>query len=243
MTSETYPSVPGYSDRRTMNYTPDSAGRLSSLSSSGTSYASGANVSAITYAAHGGLSQETLGYSGYSLHTISYNTRLLPSEIKLSTQGTRTSLVALDLVYNYGTTDNNGNVQSVAYSSNAAGISYTQNFGYDSLNRLSTATETWGGNPSWSQTNGYDRYGNRWIDLGGGYQSLYCNASDNRVTGWSYDSSGNLLNDTIHAYTYDAENRIVKVDNVTAYSYDGEGKRVRKFVGENTRFVTALAVS
>jgi len=113
-----------------------------------------------------------------------------------------------------------------------------QRQGYDALNRLQTAQENSGA--SWSQTNGYDRYGNRWIDLGGGVQNLYFNASNNRISGWSYDAAGNLLNDTVHAYTYDAENKISKVDNVAAYVYDGEGHRVRKLVGENTRFVYGI---
>jgi len=46
------------------------------------------------------------------------------------------------------------------------GLSYTQNFGYHSLNRLTTSNENSGA--SWSQTNGYDQYSNRWIDYGGG---------------------------------------------------------------------------
>jgi len=91
-----------------------------------------------------------------------------------------------------------------------------------------------------SQTNGYDRYGNRWIDLGGGIQSLYFNTSNNRISGWSYDAAGNLLSDTVHSYTFDAENKISKVDNVAAYVYDGAGHRVKKLVGENTRFVYGI---
>ena len=142
----------------------------------------------------------------------------------------------LDLVNNYGTTNNNGIVQSVTYA--GGGLSYTQSFGYDQLNSLTTSNEN--GGASWFQTNGYDRYGNRWIDLGGGIQSLYFNTSNNRISGWSYDAAGNLLNDTVHSYTYDAENKISKVDNVTAYVYDGAGQRVRKLVGENTRFVYGI---
>jgi len=142
----------------------------------------------------------------------------------------------LSLVYNYGTTTNNGNLQGVNY--NGGGLSYTQSFTYDALNRLATAQEN--GGASWSQTNGYDRYGNRWIDLGGGSQSIYCNTSDNRITGWSYDSSGNLLNDGVNSYAYDAEGRIKTVNSATAYTYDGGGQRIRKLVGENTRFVYGI---
>jgi len=140
------------------------------------------------------------------------------------------------LGYSYGTTNNNGDVLTHTYS--GGGLSYAQTFGYDSLNRLATANENSGS--SWSQTNGYDRYGNRWIDLGGGIKSLYVNTSNNRITGASYDSAGNLLNDGSHAYTYDAENKIAKVDNVSAYIYDGEGQRLRKLVGENLRFIYGI---
>src|SRR5258708_3804760 len=200
MISETYPAAAGASDRRKVTYLLDRANRISSVSTAG------ANVSAITYAAHGGLSQETLGYSVYSLHTISYNTRLQPSEIKLSTQGTRTTIKTLDLVYDYGTTDNNGNVKSISYGAQDQGLYFTQNFSYDALNRLANATETNGAATNWSQTNAYDRYGNRQIDYGGGNYNLSFNSSNNRITasGFSYDSARNLTTDTIHTYSFAA---------------------------------------
>jgi len=230
--TQTYPSVPGAGDRRVVTYTNDAAGRLGSLNSTATSYAPAASVSGIGYAAHNALNTET--YGNGLIHGVDYNNRLQPTQIKLGTSGSPTSIVSLG--YNYGTTNNNGNVLTHTYS--GGGLSYTQTFGYDSLNRLTTSNENSGS--SWSQTNGYDRYGNRWIDLGGGNQSLYFNTSNNRITGASYDSAGNLLNDGSHAYTYDAENKIAKVDNVSAYIYDGEGQRVRKLMGENLRFVYGI---
>src|ERR1051325_9783452 len=183
---------------------------------------------------HTALTTET--YGNALIHAISYNNRLQANEIKLGTSGAPTS--ALDLTYNYGTTNNNGNVQSLTYA--GGGLSYTQNFGYDSLNRLTTANENSGA--SWSQTNGYDQYGNRWIHYGGVVANLAFSTSNNRITtaGFSYDANGNLTNDTIHPYTFDAENQIKTVDAVNAYTYDGEGQRVRKFVGENARFVYGL---
>ena len=231
MASETYPSVPAAGDRRVITFSYDNAARLSALASAATSYAPSAGVSGISYGAHNGLTSEI--YDNSLIHQVTYNSRLQPNEIKLGTSGTPTSVV--DLTYNYGTSNNNGNLQSVSYS--GGGISYTQSFGYDQLNRLTTANENGGAN--WSQANGYDRYGNRWIDLGGGNQSLHFNAANNRITdgGYGYDAAGNLLNDGLHAYAYDAENKISKVDNVSAYVYDGEGRRVRKLIGENLRFV------
>jgi RHS repeat-associated protein len=229
----TFPSVPGAGDRRMVSYTNDDAGRLASLSSSATSYSPAASVSSIGYASHNGLKTET--YGNGLIHAITYNNRLQPNEIKLGTSGTPTSVVGL--TYSYGTTSNNGNILSISYS--GGGLSYAQSFGYDGLNRLTTSQETNGGT-SWSQTNGYDRYGNRWMDLGGGNQSLYFTASSNRITGSSYDSAGNLLNDGSHAYTFNGENKIRTVDSQSAYVYDGEGQRVRKLLGENLRLIYGI---
>ena len=235
VTSETYPSVPGAGDRRTITFTPDSAGRLASLNSNAPTYAPGASVSSIGYASSNALNTETYGNS--VVHSVTYNNRLQPTEIRLGTSGNPTSII--DLTYNSGTTNNNGNVLSAGYV--GGGLSYTQSFGYDALNRLTTSNEN--GGSSWSQTNGYDQYGNRWIDYGGGVHNLAFSTSNNRITttGFSYDAAGNLTNDTLHAYAFDAENKIKTVDAVTAYTYDGEGHRVRKFVGENTRFVYGIA--
>jgi RHS repeat-associated protein len=132
-------------------------------------------------------------------------------------------------------------VLSATYS--GGGLSYTQSFSYDSLNRLSTAAETTGSTTNWSQNDHYDQYGNRQIDYGGGSYNLTFSSTTNRITtsGFTYDSNGNLTNDTVHAYTFDAENKILKVDSTTAYAYDGEGHRVRKLLtGDNTRFVSGI---
>jgi len=231
MYTQTYPAVPGAGDRRVVTYTNDPAGRLSALNSTATSYAPAASVSGIGYAAHNALNTET--YGNGLIHGIDYNNRMQATQIKLGTAGSPTSVVSLG--YSYGGTNNNGNVLTHTY--NGGGLSYTQSFGYDPLNRLTTSAES---GSSWSQTNGYDRYGNRWIDLGGGSQNLYFNTTNNRITGWSYDAAGNLLNDGSHSYSYDAENKITDVDSVSAYIYDGAGQRVRKLVGENLRFVYGI---
>jgi len=228
MKTHVYPSVPGAADRRTVTYTNDLAGRLLSLSSTATSYAPAASVSAIAYSAPGGLSSETHGNN--LIHAVTYNSRLQPNQIKLGTSGNPTSIASI--TYNYGTTSNNGNLLSTSYS--GGGLSYTQTFGYDSLNRLTTSSES----ASWSQTNSYDRYGNRAI-VGA---ALTFNAANNRIAtaGYTYDAVGNLTHDSTQAFTYDAENKISKVDNVAAYVYDGEGQRVRKLVNENLRFIYGI---
>jgi RHS repeat-associated protein len=233
--TETYPAVPNAIDRRTVSYSLDAAARVLSLSSPATSYAGAASVSNIGYAPHGAPTTETYGNS--LIHSVAYNTRLQPFEIKLGGSGSPSSL--LDITYNYGTTANNGNVQSIAYS--GGGWSGTQSFTYDSLNRLATATETTGSSTNWSETNGYDQFGNRWIVNAGGTPSDTFNGH-NQIVGQSYDAAGNLVG-TNPVSSYDAENRLVSVNYFlprwsapaagwTGWRfgavYDGEGQRVSK---------------
>jgi RHS repeat-associated protein len=70
----------------------------------------------------------------------------------------------------------------------------------------------------------------------------------NRITtaGYTYDAAGNMTNDAIHAYTFDAENRLITVDagqaNNTTYSYDGKGLRVKKAVTAGSTTTTTVYV-
>ncbi len=89
----------------------------------------------------------------------------------------------------------------------------------------------------------YDRYGNRVQQnpLGGTLAitapQLTVNRQTNRITtaGYAHDASGNLTNDSLHSYTYDAENRVNTVDTTAAtYSYDGSGLRVKKTASGTT---------
>jgi YD repeat-containing protein len=59
-------------------------------------------------------------------------------------------------------------------------------------------------------------------------------------TGFTYDAAGNMTNDGVHSYTYDAEGNIVTVDNgsTATYVYDALNHRVRTVVGSaQTEFV------
>jgi len=106
---------------------------------------------------------------------------------------------------------------------------------YDSMNRLASATANAGVDKGLMLGWTYDRYGNRWAQnaTGTGNASavraqLTFYGNTNRIDGWSYSASGNLLNDQIHTYTYDAENRIATLNGEPEYIYDAEGRRVAK---------------
>ena len=173
----------------------------------------------------------------------SYNSRLQPTKMELRRAGTNELLLGLD--YGYGTTANNGNMQTQGIRIGGTGTAATwtmqQSFSYDGLNRLDVATEGGG----WSQDYEYDRYGNRCV-IGGfilpenvGLTPQTMNAFNgltNRLVASSYDTSGNQLQDAGgRSFTYDAENRQLTFNGTAAtYGYDGDGRRVKKTDGTGT---------
>jgi RHS repeat-associated protein len=190
-----------------------------------------------------------------------FNSRLQPVFLGLGAvrttdpaalNGNDSNLLLLSFQYKDNAGDparNNGNVShqsiQVKATATAPALSLTQSYLYDPVNRLSSASESGGINP-WTQSNGYDRFGNRWASSGaevGGYptwvpqsQSEF-NAANNRlVTSPSvYDEVGNLKADKVsRLFKYDAENKQVEFNPnvgsqpVTNYFYDGDGRRVKK---------------
>ncbi len=225
-----------YPSGRTITYTPDAAGRtVSAVDSTGPiNYATAA-----TYAPQGALASVQNGSSLSS--TYIFNSRLQPcwlyattgTPLPATTLCTATAAAGniLDFKYDFslGTADN-GNVISIT---NNRDPNRTQNFTYDSMNRIATAFTS--GN-LWGETFQIDPWGNlnKILLLAGKPQPENLNqlaGPNNRFTGMSYDAPGNLLNDGASNYTYDAENRITTGAGVT-YSYDGDGKRAKKSNGK-----------
>jgi RHS repeat-associated protein len=113
---------------------------------------------------------------------------------------------------------------------------------YDNLNRLESAFT-----PDFGYTYDYDIYGNRLrqtpLNGGNALSLLYVN---NRIsaTGVTYDASGNMTSDGNHTYAYDAENRLVSVDNgqTATYTYNANGQRIRSTAnGTSVDFVYDLS--
>jgi len=146
------------------------------LSGAPTTYAS-----AFSYTPHGGISSMTLGNN--VVQTEGFNTLLQPTQIQAG------SLLTLGFGYTAGS--NNGNPQSQTIT--RPGVSATQSYGYDNVNRLTSATQT--GTTAWSQTYGFDSFGNRWLSTYSGLpaptaevpQTSSWYLGNNRITGWSYD--------------------------------------------------------
>lgn len=78
-----------------------------------------------------------------------------------------------------------------------AGVTY----GYDSLQRLTSATQAL---PNLSYTYVYDAVGNRTeVRLNGLLTQMQLYNAADQVVGWLYDAAGNLTNNITNSYTYD----------------------------------------
>jgi RHS repeat-associated protein len=122
----------------------------------------------------------------------------------------------------------------------------SQAFGYDSLDRLTSASHPLLGT---SQAFAYDAVGNR--TTGGGLVNAGNQLTADATHSYQYDDNGNLIRKTLLAtgnytqYTYDAENRLIKVEDFVAgnstaaftstYRYDGLGRRIEKIANGQTR--------
>ncbi len=240
----TYPST------RVMTYSTGTAERLLSVQDNSTSvyYAASAR-----YTPAGALSSLANGASLTS--TLFFNSRLQPCRISVKNSGSAPS--------NCGDTTNKGNVLDFTYGFNLGSAdngnvaiitnnrdnTRSQNFTYDSLNRIFTAqTQTTGvtipNSNCWGLTFGYDPWGNLLqssttgpTGCGEPQPSNVTVTAANRISGYCYDSAGNLLDQTTcpanspHAFAYNAENQLTFAGGVT-YTYDGDGRRVQKSSGK-----------
>jgi RHS repeat-associated protein len=153
----------------------------------------------------------------------------------------------VSLAYTYGVlsggtldaSKNNGNIESQTITIGATQIK--QSYLYDQVNRLTSTEEKLNGASRWTQSYGFDRYGNRTSLTNSGpdagllptQSTPAVDAATNRLIGFGYDTSGNVESDGVgNTFTYDAENRqtrhVRSGVSATDYSYDGNGWRVKK---------------
>lgn len=190
-------------------------------------------ASGITYTAAGAVAQ--MIYGNGLADTRVYNKRLQPTQFRVYDPSTGADSLNMTYGFNAGTA-NNGNVAS--WSATGA-QSFSRNYTYDELNRLKTMSGTGGPCTGLSWT--YDIWGNRTdqnLTAGSCGQFHATVNTQNRLVGppYQYDAAGNVTFDGSHSYTYDAENRVTKVDggNTATYLYDPDGRRTQKTVGAST---------
>lgn len=246
----------------TLSYKYDTAGRLSSITSSwtGTNHPSTVfEANSTSPASYGpaGLQYALLGGTTSSAATVilsrAYDNRLRPVY-----EGDTNSADAPLYSYCVPGPNNshctssssgyapNGNVQQ--FSDSVMGNWTFQSPGYDTLNRLVNGAATTGPYANKYGCWQYDAFGNRtseavsttpcpqsptplsWAHYNANNQ---ISATGLMPNGYLYDAAGNVMNDGVNQYLYDAEDRVcaVKSDTtgaMTGYIYDGAGDRVGK---------------
>jgi RHS repeat-associated protein len=195
-----------------ISYGADGEGRASTVSAS-----SGQNpVTSTTYNVSGQVTGVTLGSGDSDSFAYDANTGRM-TQYKYTVSG---SSEIGNLTWN-----SNGSLKTLGITDPFnAGDAQTCNYAHDDISRISSANC----GSVWSQTFSYDPFGNVTKNGSSSWQPGY-NTSTNRyaLAGTSYDSNGNLLNDSFHSYTLNAEGRPVMIDAV-GVTYDALGRMVEQ---------------
>jgi RHS repeat-associated protein len=178
--------------------------------------------------------------------TYVYNNRLQMAVAEIGTSGTHAADSCR--VYNYyvgatnasacsespsgwptGTNDN-GNVAGYFYSDTMnSGLSHSAIYGYDAVNRLTSAAAT--GNYTYSQAFTFDAFGNMACSGSGpGCVAPTYNSANNQSSYDAYDAAGHVTADGgLGTYTWDAEGHLAKVSDacggtMETYTYNALGQ-------------------
>ena len=221
------------------------SGRLITYALSGANRQQSATANSVVYsqvtgfAPDGRVRTSTLG-SG-ATESVSFNS--LGQWTGVTVQKGVSSLLGIS--NEYEATANNGNLKSQTLQP----LGMKQSFGYDTRNRLGSASEApaGGGGSVWSQTFGYDDFGNRWVGAQSGplpsggprpngpswyHQPITGGTGvNNRVVGEAYDMAGNQTSLGALTAEYDGESRVRRLLSnglaVASFDYDALGQRVR----------------
>ncbi|NKZ39983.1 RHS repeat protein, partial [Oleiagrimonas citrea] len=209
-----------YPDGKVLDYAPDALGRPSKA---------GAQATSVSYLPDGSVESFTLGNGAQYL--AQKNGRHLLSNLTYAKSG-GALVYSQDMAY-----DKNANL--TATTDLVSGGTRTKSFGYDALNRLTSAEA--GDASMWGiETYTYDALNN--------IRSMSNDRSG--VTNTYHYDANNLLTDittasgTLHSYAYDAQgntttrdgdtlvfdkaNRLMQVVGKDTYAYDASGRRVKK---------------
>jgi YD repeat-containing protein len=217
-----------YPDGETVSYAPDALGRPTQAGS----YAQGVN-----YFANGQVKDFGFGngatYVADQCRSDLKNCRQLLSNFSYGHGGI--AQLSEDLDY-----DKNGNITAVT---DLAGGPRTKAFGYDALNRLTSARS---GGLAINETYAYDPLNNLRSRLVGGQTLAYNYDASNRLasitngasalSSYVYDNRGNVINNNGVNLTFDQKNQLTQIGGTDTYAYDAAGRRVSKAAGGTTTY-------
>ncbi len=215
-----YPAQYGLSQnpRKNIDSAFDAASRVSGILVDTNNFASN-----VTYTAYGQPSSLNIGPSG-PLQVTETNTYDLATGLLTTQLAQRGSTYLLQLDYDYSKQGATGATGQLSKITNHLDAKRNRAYSYDGLGRLIAAT---GGDfvtPAWTETYGYDRYGNRTSVKATGTAADGTPIPLDGLPGLSYESTSNHVTTD----TYDAEGNVVcgQKDAVTwlGYQYDAAGR-------------------
>jgi len=231
-----------YPDGATYRYSYDSNNQLSTVN---LPTGPNANTASITFNSYQWTVPAQITLPGGTVRTQDYDGLLRVKDISVKDPGQSR---VLDYQYGYDTT---GNITSKATEagSSTGSLQAITNYGYDTLDRLTTATYTNQTTPQTNETYTYDPVANRITDHRTTAAWTY-NENNQLETAdgisYTYDDNGNTTNQTdangstgspqARNYVYDTDNRLIEVRDggntlIAAYSYDPFGRRLSKDTG------------
>jgi RHS repeat-associated protein len=209
-----------YPSGRTVDYTFDSLGRISAVSTTPAGGSASNLATDITYHPFGGVRSYTLGNGQTYARTYDQDGR-----ITSYTLGSSTYSVGYDVASRIG---------SIAEVGNPANAN---TYGYDVLDRLTTANT-----PGTNYAYAYDAVGNRTSKtVGAGSETYAYSATSNRIAtitpasgpvrSFAFDPNGSTTADGLNTYGYDVRRRMTSANSsigTTNYQLNALGQRVRK---------------
>lgn len=215
-TSITYPSgrIVSY------GYTSD---KVTQLLNNGAALAS-----AITYKPFGNITGLTFGNGIQQTNSYDQQYRLT----QITAQGIQ------NLGYSY---DKNSNITQITDNLDTT---KTKTYGYDSLDRLTTASGPWG-----SLSYSYDQNGNRTTETKNSATTNYsykpstnqlASTTGDKNYSFTFDQNGNTQTENTKNYTYNQNQRLIKVAEGTTtkgeYLYNANGQRIKKTANNQTSY-------
>jgi YD repeat-containing protein len=212
----------------TINYTRDTTGRISEISNTSTTYASG-----IQYRAWGDLKH--LNYGNGQALDASYNARMFTSAFTV----TGMTSAMMSKTYDYYS---DGHLR---FSSDLIDHRFDRSYGFDHAGRLTQALsgaeardEAATNDRPYNETLSYDSFNhptyrnvNTWSDGGVSTTDGYTNNRHASLAGtWQYDADGRMTREPEGPYTYDAAGRNTRIEmtySTVDTRYDGDGRQIR----------------
>lgn len=185
-------------------------------------------ASTITYKPFGNITGLTFGNGIQQTNSYDQQYRLT----QINTQGIQ------NLGYSY---DKNSNITQITDNLDAT---KTKTYGYDTQDRLTSASGPWG-----SLAYSYDKNGNRQTETKNSSSTSYAykantnqliSAAGEKNYSFSFDQNGNTQTENTKTYTYNQNQRLIKVAEGSTtkgeYVYDGDGQRVKKNANNQTSY-------